>query len=235
MSRLLQSSSDLRVEFPSCRQRLCFTRRVLAVGSILHECRSGDVVWGSGVNGKISFGGYDFTGVDFRAVRGPLTRKIVLEHGGNCPPVYGDPGLLVAKIFSELSSVSVSRKDQKITFIPNLNDALVFDQRSVDAMNVNYVSPSSDWKVIVNEIRSSSFVVASSLHGIVLSDAFNIPCRPLMSLFEAPFKFEDYFLSTGRQQVCFARSIRDAIDQGPIPGATIDLDPLLRAFPSDVF
>lgn len=235
VSRLLQSSLGSMEEFHSCIQHRCFKRRLFAIGSILHECRSGDTIWGSGINGKIGSRNYSFAGVDFRAVRGPLTRELILKHGGECPPVFGDPGLLVARVFPELTEIAVQRDEQKVSFIPNFNDAVVSDQQSIKDTNVNYVSPLSHWKDVVDEIRSSSFVVASSLHGIVLSDSFGVPCRPFFSLFEAPFKFEDYFLATGRTRITYARSVEEALELGPIPAAKIDLDPLLDAFPAEIF
>ena len=139
------------------------------------------------------------------------------------------------KVFSEFSIADERRNDQKVIFIPNINDAVIFNRQSIVGTNVDYVSPSSNWQTVINEIRSSSFVVASSLHGIVLSDAFQVPCRPLFSMFEAPFKFEDYFLATGRDQVDYARSVKEALELGPVAPARIDLEPLIDAFPSDIF
>ena len=49
-------------------------RRLLAVGSILHLARDNDVVWGSGVHGKIVVRRHQFKQLDAREVRGPLTR-----------------------------------------------------------------------------------------------------------------------------------------------------------------
>lgn len=235
VSRLLRSLLGSSKTLQACHEKRCIQRRLFAIGSILHECRSGDTVWGSGINGKVGSRGYTFSGVDFRAVRGPLTRELVLKHGGNCPPVFGDPGLMFAKLFPEFDKTAVRRAERKVTFIPNLNDAVMFDRHSIAGTGVTYVSPSSNWKMVINEIRSSSLVLASSLHGIVLSDVYHVPCRPLVSMFEAPFKFEDYFLATGRDQVGYARNIKEALELGPVPKANIDLDPLVEAFPSDIF
>lgn len=207
------------------------------MGSILHQSQAGDVVWGSGINGKVASRHYDFRGVDVRAVRGPMTRELINRHGGRCPEVYGDPGLLVATLYPDLGAPSPDSQGQGgVCVIPNLNDNALYGERLVDGhAATRYVSPLQDWRQVVREIRAASLVVASSLHGIILSDAYGVPCRPMLSLFEAPFKFEDYFHATGRTQVGYARSLNEALDMGPLPPARLDLQPLIDAFPADLF
>ena len=55
-------------------------RRVLSVGSVLHFAELGDIVWGSGVNGKIVPDALP-AWLDVRAVRGPYTRAALLACG----------------------------------------------------------------------------------------------------------------------------------------------------------
>ena len=62
-------------------------QRLLTVGSILHFARDGDVVWGSGVNGKIPQELHRFRHLDIRAVRGPKTKAVLEERGLAVPAV----------------------------------------------------------------------------------------------------------------------------------------------------
>ena len=55
--------------------------RLLSVGSILHFARDGDVVWGSGVNGRIPLDEYADVRLDVRAVRGPRTAAFLRDRG----------------------------------------------------------------------------------------------------------------------------------------------------------
>lgn len=213
-------------------QRRC-RKRMLAVGSILHFARPGDIVWGSGINGKVPADRYAFSELDFRAVRGPLTRRLVIENGGDCPEVFGDPGLLVPLLFPELAHDDVDEKRYEVSFVPNLNDQALLDGREPEGYRV--ISPQNDWQQVYRDIANSAFVVSSSLHGIVFADALGVPCRPLLSMFEAPFKYEDYLLASNRPGVRFARSVSEAMDLGPMPEPQIDLEPLLQAFPDDLF
>ncbi len=69
---------------------------LLAVGSILHLVRSGDGVWGAGIR----FPGekIQVSGVDFYAVRGPLTAKEIVSNGGPKVDTFGDPGILISSL-----------------------------------------------------------------------------------------------------------------------------------------
>jgi pyruvyltransferase len=77
--------------------------KLLAIGSIIHMAEDNDVIWGSGVNGKhpnkTDKNFYRFSQLDVRAVRGPLTRQFLMDMGIKCPAVYGDPALLLPKLF----------------------------------------------------------------------------------------------------------------------------------------
>ena len=211
-------------------------RKFFSVGSVVGLAKAGDIVWGSGINGKSSSLRCDFRHIDFRAVRGPLSRELILQYGGECPTTFGDPALLVPSLFPELRQRTTDDTRSTVTFIANLNDeALVSRRPPQGKVNFETVPTHTPWKIVVERIVASRFVVSSSLHGIILADAFGVPCRPYQSLFEPLFKFEDYFLATGRSDVKFARSLDEAIDLGPIPTMDYDPTPLLDAFPIDAF
>ena len=95
--------------------------RLLAMGSILHMARDGDVLWGSGVNGKISAAGHSFRQLDVRAVRGPLTRDYLVKRGIEVPAVYGDPGLLVADLLPTRFPPA-GNPDLPVVYVPYLHD-----------------------------------------------------------------------------------------------------------------
>src|SRR5689334_3383682 len=52
-------------------------KKILAIGSIMNYAKEGDVIWGTGINGKSPAQAYRFTQLDVRAVRGPLTREFL--------------------------------------------------------------------------------------------------------------------------------------------------------------
>lgn len=234
---MLDRSGTDPTRLTRCDDPCSYRTRLLAVGSILHLSRPGDIVWGSGINGKVSVSGYAFDRVDFRAVRGPLTRDFVTAHGGRCPPVYGDPALLLPRLYPAIAEAAAEPKQYPLSYLPNLNDSASAGPTdpSHDGQPVHTLSPRDPWRQVAEQIARSSFIAASSLHGIILADALGIPCRPILSLFEAPFKYRDYLLSTGRSNQPFAADLAEAVALGPLPPPEIDLKPLIAAFPAELF
>lgn len=201
--------------------------RMLAVGSILSLARPGDVVWGIGVNGKSLDKHYALGDISFRAVRGPLTREFVLQHGGNCPEVFGDPGLLVPFLWSEEELAAPS---SGVTIVPNLNDLKLYD-----LTDPRVLLPTNPLMDCLARIRNSQFVVGSSLHGIIVAEAFGIPARLISSGVEPDFKYLDYYRGSGRSGFRAAKSIEEALTLGGEPLPDWDSDPLLDAFPIDLW
>ncbi|HJV27128.1 MAG TPA: polysaccharide pyruvyl transferase family protein [Aromatoleum sp.] len=201
--------------------------RLLAIGSILHFARDGDVIWGAGVNGKVEESCFTAQGLDVRAVRGPLTEEFLRRRGMRVPPVYGDPGLLVRHLFAG----RFRRTGEKpYVFVPNLHDLrlVVGDPR--------VVSPLAGWNTVIAEIVKARLVLASSLHGLVIAESFGIPARYVrLSETENLFKYKDYYYGTGRSDFRYANSIPEGLEMGGMPAIDFDPQTLLAAFPWDLW
>jgi pyruvyltransferase len=203
------------------------SRRLLAIGSILQFARDNDVIWGSGVNGKLRQDAHTFTDLDVRAVRGPLTADFLHRRKIRAPEIYGDPALLLPRLFP---TRFLRRASRPYVVVPNL-----FDLDLVKNWD-NVVSPLSGWNRCVTEIVEAEFVIASSLHGIIIAEAYGIPARQLrISETEAPFKYQDYYEGTGRTNVQFATSIPEALEMGGAEPAKCDLGKLVNAFPLELW
>src|SRR5690606_27871931 len=68
----------------------------VAIGSIIHHSSKESIVWGSGIIDKQ----HPIEKSDFRAVRGPQTRKFLLDLGYDCPEFYGDPAILLPEYYN---------------------------------------------------------------------------------------------------------------------------------------
>jgi pyruvyltransferase len=202
-------------------------KRMLAIGSIAHFAQDGDVLWGTGVNGKIDLARITARNIDVRAVRGPKTAAVLKDLGVPVPAIYGDPGLLVPRYFGERFQRTASRD---YIIVPNLHDlSLVADRPET-------VSPLLGWNVVVEAITSSKFVVSSSLHGIVIAEAFGIPARYVrLSETESRFKYDDYAQGTGRFELAPASSVDEALAMGGHEPIAFDVDALVNAFPRDLW
>ncbi len=114
---------------------------MLALGSILYFGREGDVVWGTGTNGKnTNRGDYRFSHLDVRAVRGPLTRQFLLTMFGiESPEIYGDPALLVPYLFPEF--VRPEYPAHPYTIIPHYSEEMHFPKEAYP----HVVYPTEPW------------------------------------------------------------------------------------------
>lgn len=202
--------------------------RLLTVGSIIRMAEDGDVVWGSGVNGKSLHQSYLFRDLDVRAVRGPLTAEFLRKKGIDVPEVYGDPGLLVGRLWSREEFLDAG-PEVPITVVPNLNDLVDFES------SAHTLHPSTDLFVCMSRIARSQFVTGSSLHAIILAESWGIPARLIASSHEPSFKYEDYYFGSGRQGYAAAKNVHSAVEMGGEPAPIWQSKPLIDAFPYDLW
>ena len=141
----------------------------------------------------------------FFCVRGPLTRKKILEDGGACPEVYGDPGILLPYVFP-IENFSTEKKF-KFSILPHWIDLDMVKQfKSVKNGEVNVIDIRSEHLNVIQQVLHSEVLIASSLHAVMLGEAYGIPTiftRFGDKLVGGYFKFNDYFLSTNREMVVF--------------------------------
>ncbi len=207
-------------------------KKLLAIGSILSFARDHDVIWGAGINGKLlKKQHYRFNDLDVRAVRGPLTRKFLQEQFQiESPEVYGDPALLLPYFFPEF------RRKQHPKFayviIPHYSECKLFPKTQYPEA----VFPTEPWDQIIEKILDSQFVIASSLHGIIVAEAFGIPARMLrVSEKEHLIKYTDYYSGTNRPYFEYATSIEEALRMGGEVPPQCDLQKIYETFPFDLW
>ena len=201
-------------------------RRLVSIGSVMHLARNGDVIWGTGVNGKHVNDKLPFSIADIRAVRGPLTRDHLQKNGHSVPEIFGDPGLLVGELYPSLKK---EKKRFNLTIVPNLNDIAEY------ANLEDVLDPRSDIEACITRIAQSEYVVGSSLHGIIVAESLGIPARLVSSPVEPSFKYEDYYCGSGRQGYKTARSVSQALDMGGESPVSWNSSLLLDSFPFDLW
>ena len=203
-------------------------RRILAIGSILNHAKTGDIVWGSGVNGIKAREDHAFESLDVRAVRGPRTRAFLDDLGIECPEVFGDPGILLSRFVKPRT--------------PKLGDELYvphFSQGRHERADMRtLLTQGSDFQAFVNGIASARIVYSASLHGLVIAESYGIPAILTMtSTTENLFKYRDYYEGTGRDAFAVANSVEEAqsLSPPPLPDVGSIQDRLLKAFPLDAW
>jgi pyruvyltransferase len=209
------------------RKTRCQEKKLLAIGSIFYFACDHDVVWGSGINGKrLNKKDYRFSSLDIRAVRGPLTRQFLIENFGiDCPEVYGDPALLFPYFFPEFKKKDCPSNEYVI--IPHYSEKNLFPKNELPV-----VYSTDPWNEVLEKILDSKLVISTSLHGVVIAEAYGIPARLLRVTENEPFfKFRDYYLGTNRPYFQVATSIEEALQMGGEPPFQCNLKRLYEAFP----
>jgi pyruvyltransferase len=124
-------------------------------------------------------------------VRGPLSEKALDKKIG----VYGDPALLLPLIYNP----DIKQK-YEVGYTPHYIDKKMFPAKLLKD-NELFIDVQDDWRSIVKNIKSCKKIVSSSLHGIIVAEAYGIPAEWVEysdKVIGKGFKFRDYFLGTGR-------------------------------------
>lgn len=174
-------------------------KTIFTVGSIIEHASSFQnqkiSIWGSGLikplNKSKKIKELSRCQIDkVLAVRGSLTRQElskIYEIESSLP--LGDPALLLPKFFSPCS-----KNINDICIVPHFSHKGLFESHQ-DTFNVVNVMQSP--KNVVAEIVSSKVCISTSLHGIIIAQAYNIPWLLLRiadeTLVGDMFKFNDFF------------------------------------------
>lgn len=214
-------------------------RKILSVGSILHQARQGDVIWGSGIKGTMRALPDVVTDLDIRAVRGPLTLEFLREKGFNVSKVAEvfDPGCLMGHLYAkEIAAYDVARNKSMGPFriIPHYRDDLMMRRRHKDLQH-SFLTVDCTPQQMVERMLGAEAVYSSSLHGVIFAESLGIPAYWLKSVGgENDYKFYDYYYGTGRYQVKCFDTLQDAMRGTPMPLPTLRPEAYLATFPHDL-
>jgi pyruvyltransferase len=202
------------------------------VGSIVHHADCQTIIWGAGFQSPGISPKQAPKGV--RAVRGPLTAAELRKQGIDCPDVYGDPVLLLPRYYRP-----EGRKRYRLGIIPHFSD-------QADGKMLRYAG-TDEVKVIdirgglwstINLVCECEHIVSTSLHGLILADAYGIPNAWAKLGDDIPggtFKFNDYYRAIGVGDSLPTASLTETVDElcrkALKREVALDLDRLLRACP----
>ena len=229
------------------------TKHLMTVGSVIGMGLFDSTVWGSGIlNIKVKealkkkrmfFG----RKLDIRAVRGPLTREAVMYAGYSCPQIYGDPAILMPLIYNPESREKKYKISVILHYRTSINNAeettsgrykITIPKELINERGIHFIDPKTDdYKSFVDEIVASEYVIASSLHGIILAESYQIPTTFLnWGMDDQPTKFRDWYLSTGRE-LSSCHSVEEAlnIEIPALPSLSKMQRELINSFPYDLW
>ncbi len=174
---------------------------ILCIGSILeYSCNKNSIIWGSG-----SMYGNTTKVCNPKkvcALRGPYTKKYLESFNVDCPDVYGDPALLLPLVYNPYKKECTF----KLGIIPHYVDfdlphVKAFREEHPEILFINMQSY-TNWHEIIDKILSCERIASSSLHGMIISDAYNVPNTQLIfsnKISGGDFKFRDYCAGVQRK------------------------------------
>lgn len=184
-------------EFKFVREQI--SPKLIAVGSIMRVIKPGDTILGSGVM-RATDTFPQASQCKFLAVRGKLSREILQRDGGQVPAVYGDPAILLPLMYSP-----VVKKKYKIGLIPHFVDKRELTPEVIKKLtggaSYKIIDVFLSWREFVDEILECEHVIASSLHGIIIAEAYGLTAEWVVlsdRVIGSGFKFKDYLTGTER-------------------------------------
>lgn len=171
----------------------------ITTGSIMNCVNNNSIILGTGF---ISENSNIKTPHDVISVRGPLTRKKLLNFNIECPENYGDPLILMPCVYDKYSNI----KDNIVGIIPHV----------VDRKNENYrrlihilkregyivrcidINVGDNYERLIDNINKCKYIISSSLHGVIMGLVYKkktIFVEFSNRVIGGTFKFQDFFQS----------------------------------------
>lgn len=202
-----------------------------AAGSVLGWLyNENSVVWGSGfLNDKARL---PVEPKEILAVRGPLTADRINEQYGISVKVFGDPAVLYTKLYRP----NITKK-YSLGIIPHYVDYSVLKKKYRGIDDVLVIDIKSGNKKVIDDLLSCRSVASSSLHGLIMADAYDIPSTWMDWIYPKvdDFKYYDYFESIRceKEPISVKEFVKptDIISASSMPAHKTDMKKLLDVCP----
>lgn len=188
----------------------------LCIGTLLDAVNYSNaqtIVWGSGVSGQER----SFVHPEKKmSIRGPKTKEFCDRYGVHCPEVYGDPALLLPLVYQPRRGVQcsiaassvqeVQKASYRLGIIPHVVDLHhpvieEIREKYTDEILIIDLAHYKKWTDVIDQICSCEHILSSSLHGLIVSDAYQVPsCWIELTgkISGGHFKYYDYAASVNR-------------------------------------
>ena len=174
---------------------------LLMIGSILGKMTKNSIIWGAGGiknNPEISV-----KPKKVYAVRGPYTREELLKKNIDCPEIYGDPAILLP-LFYKPKKIKKFKYGIVPHYIDKYHPFVREFQKRKDVLFIDIEKKYSKWQDFIDLISSCEGILTSSLHGVIISDTYNIPniwIKLSDGVSGNGFKFKDYYRSVNKNNI----------------------------------
>ncbi|MGP5726945.1 polysaccharide pyruvyl transferase family protein, partial [Arthrobacter rhombi] len=221
-------------------------RSLMTVGSIIgHLDRDHVDIWGTGLMGPLADARLkrlaSYEDVKVRAVRGHKTAYDLRKQlGWHVPDIYGDPGLLLPRFYKPRKSAPAS---DAVAVVPHYAHAKYFPP-ATNENTTHIVDVAQGLEKVIDEISSAHSCISTSLHGIIIAQAYGVPWIWLRiedhQLGGDQYKFDDFLSTLAPGPVPRLDVVKDQVsklnfkqlaENAFLPELNTSLDDLLGAFP----
>ncbi|HBV76728.1 MULTISPECIES: polysaccharide pyruvyl transferase family protein [Vibrio] len=192
-------------------------KHLLGLGSILNRANKNSIIFGSGFISENS--NPSIINKDSVNVRGVLSLSKLRDKNPTISSyILGDPGLCIRKYYK----LEIEKK-YVLGVIPHYVDKAddwITKVKEVDGVKILDIQ--SDIEEFIDELLQCDFILSTSLHGLIASISYDIPCRHIIlsdSIRGGAFKFKDFYSGIERE---YAGAIKKELL------VKLDLDELIK-------
>ena len=196
--------TDKKVIFQS-PVKMATSQHMIGLGSIGRFIKPNSVVVGTGIStDELTLA----KSATYVSVRGPVTARVVKESGGPEVTSFGDPGVLISRIFP-VERKTTNGKVALVRHFTHKPIPLVLEE-NMEELDI-FMSHPDQIKVLVEALNTYDRVVTSAMHIFITCQSYGIPCA--LITFEG---FEDSVHGNGIKYGDYAQGVGlEAIS--PIP------------------
>lgn len=161
--------NDKKIHFQS-PVKIASRKHMIGLGSIGRFIKPNSVVVGTGIStDELTLA----KSATYVSVRGPVTARVVKESGGPTVDSFGDPGVLISRIFP-VDRTTTNGKVALVRHFTHKSIPLVIDE-NMDELDVLISHPEAI-KDLVTALNQYDRVVTSAMHIFITCQSYGIPC-----------------------------------------------------------
>lgn len=143
------------------------TPKYMVIGTILNWDIKNTITWGTGIGNR-----YDYIqSKPIKSVRGNISLTRMRECGISTEGVsVGDPALILPFIYKK-----TVEKTTDVAIIPHYVDLEYVIKKYSDTYKI--INPLDTVENVIDQILECKSIISSSLHGLVISEAYSIPTQ----------------------------------------------------------
>lgn len=181
--------------------KIASKKHMIGLGSIGRFIKPNSVVVGTGIStDELTLA----KSATYVSVRGPVTARVVKESGGPTVDSFGDPGVLISRIFPA-ERKTTNGKIALVRHFTHKAIPLILDP-DMEELDI-FVSHPYDIKTLVLSLNQYDRVVTSAMHIFITCQSYGIPCALITfegfedSVHGNGIKYGDYAQGVGLESI----------------------------------